>query len=273
MVTVADPGTRDYRAGATVRLRIRALDSGRNRLGYAAAGLPPGLRMNSADGLISGRLARTPGSHTVTVTVTDGAGGSGSVRLAIVVIAPITDRHPGSGPVRLHLDGKCLSAAGGSAAHGAKVEISTCDGSGSQRWEYLPSASPGGAVMVKIGGKCLSVQPGTANGGRAALRSCTGAAGQRWAYRSLDHLYNPSSGRCLADPADSRRNGTQVELRICGGAVGESWMLPPAAVISGVAGRCLTDPGDSALLALDEPAVVQRAGRRAAQRQLRPVPG
>ena len=247
VVTVADPGTRDYRAGARVRLRIRALDSGRNRLRYAAAGLPPGLALNSADGLISGRLTRTPGSHSVMVTVTDGAGGSASVRFAVVVVAPITDRYPGSGPVRLHLDGKCLADAGNSAARGARVEISTCDGSGSQRWKYVPSASPGAAGLVKIGGKCLSVPPGTAGGGRATLQSCAGSAGQKWAYQSLDHLYNPSSGKCLADPAGSRKNGTQAELRACSGAVGESWLLPPAAVLSGVAGKCLTDPGDSAL--------------------------
>jgi hypothetical protein len=179
--------------------------------------------------------------------VTDGNGGSGSVRFALVVVAPIADRHPGSGPVRLHLDGKCLSGVGDSAARGAKVEISTCNGSGSQRWQYVPSASPGAAGQLKIHGQCLSIHPGKANGGRATLQSCAGSAGQKWAYQWLDHLYNPNSGKCLADPANSRKNGTQVELWTCSGAVGESWMLPPAAVISGVAGKCLTDPGDSAL--------------------------
>jgi hypothetical protein len=246
MVTLTDPGTRDYRAGASVHLRIRALDGGGNRLRYASAGLPAGLRLNSADGLISGKLASKPGTRSVRVTATDGMGGSGSVTFAVVVVAPIADRHPGSGPVRLHLDDKCLTDAGDSAASGTKVEISTCEVSGSQRWEYIPLPSPGAAGLVKIHGKCLSIRAGTANGARATLQSCAGSAGQQWAYRSLDHLYNPNSGKCLADPAKSGTDGTQVELWSCSGAVGQSWMLPPAPVLSGVAGKCLTDPGDSA---------------------------
>jgi hypothetical protein len=183
----------------------------------------------------------------VTVTVTDPNGGSASVTFDIVVVAPVADRHPGSGPVRLDLAGKCLTDTGDSAAHGAQVEISTCNGSGSERWEYIPAASPGAAGLVKIHGKCLSVRTGTANGARATLQSCAGSAGQKWAYQSLDHLYNPNSGKCLDDPGRSRKNGTQVVLWSCGGGSGESWMLPPAPVLSGVAGKCLTDPGDSAL--------------------------
>jgi Ricin-type beta-trefoil lectin domain/Putative Ig domain/Subtilase family len=245
-VTVTDPGTRDYRAGASVRLRIRALDSGGSRLSYAVTGLPAGLRLNSADGLISGKLTSTPESRGVKVTVTDGNGGSGSVTFAFVVVAPIADRHPGSGPVSLHLDDKCLTDTGDSAAGGTKVEISTCDGSGSQRWEYIPLPSPGAAGLVKIHGKCLSIRTGTANGARATLQSCAGSAGQRWAYQSLDHLYNPKSGKCLDDPGTSGKNGTQAELWSCGGTAGESWTLPPAPVLSGLAGQCLTDPGDSA---------------------------
>jgi hypothetical protein len=263
-VTVADPGTRDYQAGALIRLRLRALDSGRGSLRYASAGLPAGLRLDPADGLISGRLTGRPGTHRVQVTATDTQGGSGAVTFAIVVVSKIADRHPGTGPVHLAVGGKCLTDAGDRPASGTKIEISDCDGQAAQDWEYIPFTGPGAPGLVKIHGRCLSVRTATATatatamttgagtgtgtgaGGRATLRPCNGSAGQRWSYRGPDHLYNPESARCLDDPGESRKNGTQPQLSSCSRTAGESWLLPPAPVLSGLAGKCLADPGDSA---------------------------
>jgi Ricin-type beta-trefoil lectin domain/Putative Ig domain/Subtilase family len=245
-VTVADPGTRDYQAGSSVRLRLHAIDSGQDQLRYLSRGLPAGLRLDSSDGVISGRLPSRPGTHRVRATATDAAGGSGSVRFDIVVVARIADRHPGSGPVRLRLDDKCLTDSGDSAASGTRIEISTCDSEAAQDWEYIPFASPGAPGLVKIHGKCLSVESGTSDGARSTLRPCDGSAGQRWAYQTLGHLYNPRSAKCLADPGKSRKNGTQVELWSCSSAAGQSWMLPPGPVLSGMSGKCLADPGGSA---------------------------
>jgi hypothetical protein len=245
-VTVTDPGTRDYEAGSSVHLQIRALDSAGGALSYSSAGLPAGLRLGSADGLISGRLTSKPGSRTVRITATGAGAVRGSLRFTIVAVRRIADRHPGSGPVKLDLGDKCLTDAADSPAAGTKIEISTCAGRGSQSWEYIPGAAPGGAGQLKIHGKCLSIGSGTSDGARAALRRCTGSAGQKWAYQPLDQLVNPHSGKCLSDPAKSRKNGTQVVLWSCSTSGGESWMLPPGPVLSGVAGKCLTDPGDSA---------------------------
>lgn len=246
-VTITDPGTRDYQAGSSVHLRLQALDSAGGTLSYSSAGLPAGLRLGSASGLISGKLTSKAGSHTVHVTAAGSGGVHGSLRFAIVVVARIADRHPGSGPVRLDLGDKCLTDAADSQAVGTKVEISTCAGYRSQNWEYIPGAAAGGAGQLRIHGKCISTGPDTGNGEKATLQRCNGsAAGQKWAYQSLDQLANPHSGKCLYDPTESRKNGTQVVLWTCSTSGGESWMLPAGPVLAGVAGRCLTDPGDSA---------------------------
>ena len=60
-------------------------------LGYSASGLPAGLSINSATGVISG-TATVLGSHTVTVTVADGRGGTANAvfTLAVTNSAPVS---------------------------------------------------------------------------------------------------------------------------------------------------------------------------------------
>ena len=79
-VTVTDPGTQSSVAGTVVSLQIEASDSASGQtLTYTAAGLPPGLRIDSADGVISGVVPDDrAGSFTVTVTAKDTTGATGS---------------------------------------------------------------------------------------------------------------------------------------------------------------------------------------------------
>ncbi|MGZ7011384.1 MAG: Ig-like domain-containing protein, partial [Ilumatobacteraceae bacterium] len=59
---------------ATINLQIVASDVDGDSLTYTASGLPTGVSINTSSGLISGTIAfDAAGSHTVTVTVTDGA--------------------------------------------------------------------------------------------------------------------------------------------------------------------------------------------------------
>jgi hypothetical protein len=64
--------------GTPASLQLKAADSaGGQTLAYSASGLPAGLSINSATGLISG-TPTTAGTPAVTVTATDGTGASGS---------------------------------------------------------------------------------------------------------------------------------------------------------------------------------------------------
>jgi hypothetical protein len=77
-VTVTNPGSRAGTVGTAASLQVQATDSASGRtLAYSASGLPAGLSVSPATGLISGTPA-TAGTSTVTVTVTDGTGASGA---------------------------------------------------------------------------------------------------------------------------------------------------------------------------------------------------
>lgn len=77
-VTVTSPGNQAGTVGTAASLQIQASDSAAGQtLSYSATGLPAGLSISSATGLISG-TPTTAGNSTVTVTATDGTGASGS---------------------------------------------------------------------------------------------------------------------------------------------------------------------------------------------------
>ncbi len=76
-VTVTGPGNQSLTVGTAASLQIRASDSASGQtLTYTATGLPAGLSINSATGLITG-TPTTAGTSTVTVTATDTTGATG----------------------------------------------------------------------------------------------------------------------------------------------------------------------------------------------------
>ena len=68
---VMNPGSQSNEAGESVSLTIQASDPDSDALSYAATGLPAGLSIDGATGVISGTLT-TAGTSSVTVTVSDG---------------------------------------------------------------------------------------------------------------------------------------------------------------------------------------------------------
>jgi hypothetical protein len=77
-VTVTNPGSQTGTVGTAASLRIHATDSASGQtVSYSATGLPAGLSIASATGLISG-TPTTAGTYNVTAKATDGTGASGS---------------------------------------------------------------------------------------------------------------------------------------------------------------------------------------------------
>jgi hypothetical protein len=77
-ISVTNPGNQTGTAGTAASLQIHATDSASGQtLTYSATGLPAGLTVNSASGLISGTPA-TAATSTVTVTATDTTGARGT---------------------------------------------------------------------------------------------------------------------------------------------------------------------------------------------------
>lgn len=77
-VTVTSPGNQTGTVGTAASLQITATDSSSSaKLTYSATGLPPGMTIASATGLISG-TPTTAGTYHVTATATDDTSATGS---------------------------------------------------------------------------------------------------------------------------------------------------------------------------------------------------
>jgi len=78
-VTVNNPGNQSTKRRTAVSLQMTATDSASGQtFTWSATGLPQGLSINSATGLISGTTGRKLNTYNVTVTATDTTGASGS---------------------------------------------------------------------------------------------------------------------------------------------------------------------------------------------------
>ncbi len=69
---LTSPGNQTSTGSAAVSLQLAATDPDGTGLFYSATGLPPGLTLNSATGVISGTLSSTTAIYQVTATASDG---------------------------------------------------------------------------------------------------------------------------------------------------------------------------------------------------------
>jgi hypothetical protein len=87
VVTVTSPGTHVWTQHSTVSpITVKGSDTGPGEtLSFSATGLPAGLSISSASGVISG-TPTTTGVGTVTITATDKTGASGAATFAYAVV-------------------------------------------------------------------------------------------------------------------------------------------------------------------------------------------
>ncbi len=184
-ITVTNPGGQSGTVGAPASLQISASDSSSGAtLSYSATGLPAGLSIDPASGLIAGAPATT-GPFGVTVTVSDGSGASRSVSFEWTVSTRST--------------ATSVSCSPGSLAAGATTR---CTATAADTGAGLASA-PAGAFRFATtvagsfsgGGWCTLVPAGT---GTASCSVTYQPASPRWqeitAFYSGDATHSASSG-------------------------------------------------------------------------------
>ncbi len=96
-ISLTNPGDQSTTEGQAASLQIQASNSSGGTLSYTATGLPPGLSLNSATGLICGTVPLGPvnaGPYPVSVTATDGTF-SASISFTWQVSSPIGVTDPG----------------------------------------------------------------------------------------------------------------------------------------------------------------------------------
>ena len=90
---ITNPGNQSTYAGAGVNLQLVATDANGDALTFSATGLPTGIVLSAASGLITGSPT-TAGSYSVTVTVTDAVGATDSASFTWSVLTPPTPNPP-----------------------------------------------------------------------------------------------------------------------------------------------------------------------------------
>ena len=272
------PASERSNAGVPVSVQVKATDSApAQKLSYAATGLPAGLAINAATGLISGTPAKT-GQSAVTVTVTDGTGSSGTASFTWTVGVAITIARLGTVPVTA---GVALTLPVGytDAAPHDSVSVSvrglppglsfqanpatifgwaikpgtypvtvaatgSLGGSSSMTFnlEVRPASGggPAGQIRLDLGGKCLD---DLAN--KAALWTCQSGSAQKWTLATDGTIR--AKGACLDIEGSVAYLGQGVRMWHCsGGASRETWAVGTAGeLVNPASGLCLGDAGGS----------------------------
>jgi hypothetical protein len=211
-VAVTNPGNLTGTVGTGTSLQLQGSSTKGKPLTWTASGVPEGLTIDAATGVISG-IPSTANTYDVTVTATDTKGASGSASFTWT-INPVSG-HPIKG-----VHGVCLDDHGASTVNGNKIDIWKCNSTPAQDWTL------GSNGTLSVLGGCLADKHFTGAGTKLVFWSCIGHRNEQWTHRSNGEYVLATNGLCLTDPSNSAKNGTAVEIRACHDFKGQQWVGP-----------------------------------------------
>jgi Ricin-type beta-trefoil lectin domain/Putative Ig domain len=219
IVNVANPGNQSTYQNSVLNLNVSGTSSGNHTLAWSAPGLPAGLTIGSASGVISGQITAPPGTYKVTVQASDSTGAFGWVPFIWTVQADVGTA------VTNQASGTCLNDFGYTITPGNRVIMWKCNGLSNEMFTY-----PANAGELIVLGQCLT-DPTDANPGGAGtlqvVEPCnTGAANQQWLHNSKNEYVLEQNFLCLTDQGGSTQNGALAVLEKCTGATDQQWSGP-----------------------------------------------
>jgi hypothetical protein len=280
LVKVTVPATTQTWVGVPVSLQVKATDSDpAQKLAYSAAGLPKGLSVNPATGVITGTPQQVSGS-TVTVTATDGGQSAGTATfrllagqaitipsigriptnagLSVIVPVSYSDAAPGDHvtlqahglPHGMTFNAATRTIFGWAPTPGTYPVTIVAKGSiGTSRSMTFPlvvkpatGAGPAGQIHLDLGGKCLQAAGNkTANGTKVVLWTCQSGSAQHWVVASDGTIR--ANGKCLDVNGSGGYLGQGVRLWDCvGGSARETWVTGTAGeLVNAATDLCLAD--------------------------------
>lgn len=263
---VAQPAAQSYQAGSTVSLPVRSVDgSASEPLSYSATGLPAGLAIDPATGLITGTAPATQGNSSATVTVSGTSLGPVTVGFGWNLHGPVVLAQPRNrqgtvgSPWLLQIsasDGRpgctltfrafglppgltmspCGRITGWLTKPGSyQVKVSVTDSSKkslattSFTWQVDQPGNTGPAGHITNAASCLTRLPT-----RVSVGKCQQIASERWSISPNGELRQ--GGICMSAGAAG-----PVLLRHCRGTIFEKWQAgTDGALINLATQDCLT---------------------------------
>lgn len=225
----------------TVQLRTLNQLAGQS-VTYSAAGLPPGLSLNSATGQITGTPSAGDIGQTYTVTVTPSAGAvPSSISFTWIIHGALTVTNPGNR----------TTTAGTPVA--LRIGVSDQDGTPNISVSGLPPGLAMDSTGLITG---WPTKPGTYTVHVSASDSlyASGSTTFTWAIPAAANSgfagtirQVGGTGKCLDDPSGNTANGTKIQLWSCLGNSNQWWTTVQDGTIR-VRGKCLAASGSTVVL-------------------------
>ncbi len=216
-IRVTYPGNQVFPRTSSASLQVAAMSpTAGDTLRYQASGLPAGVSIDSATGLISGSPTGASGIGMATVTVSGSGHNTGKTSFVWTVVDRI-------GAITL-ANGDCVDVNSSRTDNGTAIQTYGC-------------ASPAGASQIwtidgkqfSAMGKCMSTANNrdTADGTGVVLWDCDGSPVQQWqADLSDGTIRNVAADKCLTAPI----GGGHLLVSTCTGASNQQWRVPGQAV-------------------------------------------